>query len=163
MRSRLVLSAGLLFVLTAAAVSAAISASPMMGPIMGPAKTINRPAFLGYYDGHKDTYLNTDVSSKSDATMMHINYSARLRSVAGLPEIYLVEGKAARGQLAVFGSEPGEKNYSPLWAETILTWKAGATPVVIKSDTQINTIEKTGKLTERDAHVVLNCPIIKVG
>jgi hypothetical protein len=63
----------------------------------------------------------------------------------------------------VFGSEPGEPDYSPLWAETLLTWKAGATPVVIKSDTQVNAIEKTGKLTERDAHVVLNCPIIKVG
>ncbi len=163
MRSRLVLSGGLMFALTATAVSAAVTASPVMGPIMGPAKTIKQPAFLGYYDGHKDTYLSTDISSKSDATAMHINYSARLKSVAGLPEIYLVEGKAAVGQLAVFGSEPGEKNYSPLWAETILTWKAGATPVVIKSDTQINQIEKTGKLTEHDAHVVLNCPIIKVG
>jgi hypothetical protein len=159
MRARLVLLAGVIFVLTATAVSAAISA----GPIMGPAKTIKRPAFLGYYDGHKDTYLNTDVSSKSDATAMHINYSVRLKTIKGLPEIYLVEGKAARGQLAIFGSEPGEKDYSPLWSETILTWKAGATPVVITSDTQINKIEKTGKLTEHEAHVVLNCPIIKVG
>ncbi len=159
MRARLLLLAGVLFVLTATAVSAAITS----GPIMGPAKTIKRPSFLGYYDGHKDTYLNTDVSSKSDATAMHINYSARLRSIKGLPEIYLVEGKAARGQLAIFGSEPGETNYSPLWSETILAWKAGATPVLITSDTQINKIEKTGKLTEHDAHVVLNCPIIKVG
>ena len=52
---------------------------------------------------------------------------------------------------------------APLWSETILTWKAGATPSLIKSDTQINQIEKTGNLSERDAHVVLNCPIIKVG
>ena len=163
MRSRFVLVAGLLFAATATAVGAAITATPMMGPIMGPAKTINRPAFLGYYDGHKDTYLNTDVSSKKDATTMHINYAARLKSITGLPEIYLVEGRAAPGQLAVFGSEPGEKDYSPLWSETILTWKPGATPVVIKSDTQIDKIEQTGVLTERDAHVVLNCPIIKVG
>jgi len=34
--------------------------------------------------------------------MMHVNYSARLASVKNLPEIYLVEGKAAPGQLAVF-------------------------------------------------------------
>ena len=119
--------------------------------------------FHGYYDGHKDTYLNTDVSSKKDAAAMHINYSAKIGKVKGLPEIYLVEGRAAPGQLAVFGSEPGEPDYSPLWSETILTWKAGATPVVIKSDTQVDAIEKTGNLTERDAHVVLNCPIIKVG
>jgi len=138
---------------------AALAAPPMMGP---PAET-SRPAFHGYYDGHKDTYLNTDVSSKAEATAMHINYSPVLAAVKGLPEIYLVEGEAAPGQLAIFGSEPGEKDYSPLWSETILTWKAGAKPVLITSDTQINKIEKTGKLTEREAHVVLNCPIIKVG
>jgi phage tail sheath protein FI len=163
MRSRLVLSAAAGFALSATTVGAALTAAPMMGPIMGPAKTVNRPAFVGFYDGHKDTYLNTDVSSKADAKTMHINYSARLKSISGLPEIYLVEGRAAAGQLAVFGSEPGESNYSPLWSETILTWKAGATPVVITSDTQIDKIEKTGKLTERDAHVVLNCLIIKIG
>ena len=163
MRSKLPLTLGALLVLAAVAVGVAISARPMTGPIMGPATSIKRPAFHGYYDGHKDTYLNTDVSSKSDGTTMHINYSARLAAIKNLPEIYLVEGRAAPGQLAVFGSEPGEQNYSPLWSETILTWKAGATPVVLKSDTQINAVEKKGTLTERDAHVVLNCPIIKVG
>ena len=159
MRPRTVLVTGVTLAVAATSVSVALSA----GPIMGPAKTVSRPAFQGYYDGHKDTYLNTDVSSKSDAAAMHINYSARLGSIKNLPEIYLVEGKAAPGQLAVFGSEPGEKNYSPLWSETILTWKAGATPVLLTSDTQINAVEKKGTLTERDAHVVLNCPIIKVG
>jgi hypothetical protein len=159
MRSRSVLVAGVTLAVAATSASGALSA----GPVMGPAKAVGRAAFQGYYDGHKDTYLNTDVSSKTDAATMHINYSARLASIKNLPEIYLVEGKAAPGQLAVFGSEPGEKNYSPLWSETILTWKAGATPVVLKSDTQINAVEKKGTLTERDAHVVLNCPIIKVG
>jgi len=149
----------------AAALTASLAAYAAMtaGPVMGPVSKITRPAFHGYYDGHKDTYLNTDVSSKTEAAAMHINYSARIGTVKDLPEIYLVEGRAARGQLAVFGSEPGEKDYSPLWAETILTWKAAATPVLITSDAQIDRIEKTGQLTERDAHVVLNCPIIKVG
>lgn len=155
-------------VLGAAGFAAALSAVAAyagtgMGPAMGPAAKITRPAFHGFYDGHQDTYLNTDVSSKTEAKAMHINYSAAIGRVRGLPEIYLVQGRASRGQLAVFGSEPGEPDYSPLWSETILTWKAGATPVVIKSDTQIDKIEKTGKLTEHDAHVVLNCPIIKVG
>src|SRR2546429_7037148 len=163
MRLKLPLTLAALLVLAAVADGVAISAGPIMGPIMGPATSIKRPAFHGYYDGHKDTYLNTDVSSKSDATTMHINYSARLAAIKNLPEIYLLEGKAASGQLAVFGSEPGEKDYSPLWSETILTWKAGATPVVLKSDTQINAVEKKGTLTERDGHAVLNCPIIKVG
>ena len=148
---------------TALAAAVAGFAAIAGGPIMGPSARVLRPAFHGYYDGHKDTYLSTDVSSKAEARSMHVNYSASLGTVKGLPEIYLVQGRAAAGQLAIFGSEPGEKDYSPLWSETILTWKAGATPVVITSDTQINKIEKTGKLTERDAHVVLNCPIVKVG
>src|SRR5262245_32311461 len=147
--------------LFAATVAAAAYAAS--GPIMGPAARISRPAFRGFYDGHKVTYLSTDVSSKADAAAMHINYSASIGRVKGLPEIYLVEGRAAPKQLAIFGSEPRETNYSPLWSETILTWKAGAKPVLITSDTQIDKVEKTGMLTERDAHVVLNCPIIKVG
>src|SRR5213592_3464511 len=121
---------------TRVASSFSIAAYASTGPIMGPAARVVRPAFHGYYDGHKDTYLNTDVSSKTEAAAMHINYSARIETMRGLPEIYLVKGRAAHGQLAVFGSEPGEKDYSPLWAETILTWNASATPVLITSDTQ---------------------------
>jgi hypothetical protein len=145
-------------------VSATVAFGAVKGaPIMGKPSRIARPAFRGFYDGHKDTYLNTDVSSRAEAKAMHVNFSAPIGKVKGLPEIYLVQGRAATGQLAIFGSEPGEASYSPLWSETILTWKQGATPVLITSDTQIDKIEKTGKLSERDAHVVLNCPIIKVG
>src|SRR5262249_20283760 len=158
MVSKIVLISGMALV----AAAGAVAASSTMGPVMGRATTTSRPAFHGFYDGHKVTYLNTDVSKKADAAAMHINYSAGIRPVKGVPEIYLVEGRAAAGQLAIFGSEPGEKTYSPLWSETLLTWKAGAKPTLITSDTQINKIEKTGKLTERDAHVVLNCPIIEV-
>lgn len=135
------------------------------GPRMGPPTSISREAFHGYYDGHKDTYLNTDVSDKKEAAAMHVNYAPVLKTVPlkSAPEIYLVQGKAASGQLAVFGSEPGESSYSPVWKETILTWKASATPVLITSDTQIDRLEKKGVLTERGTSVRLNCPIIRVG
>jgi hypothetical protein len=134
-------------------------------PRMGPASSITRQAFHGYYDGHKDTYLSTDVSDKTGASAMHINYAPGLRSVplASAPEMYLVQGRAASGQLAVFGSEPGEASYSPIWKETILTWKDTAKPVLIKSDTQIDQLEKKGGLTERATSIRLNCPIVKVG
>jgi hypothetical protein len=150
----------------AAAVAALIAATAYAGGgtmAMGPASHVERASFHGYYDGHKVTYLNTDVSSKTEAKAMHINYSPLLAKVKGMPEIYLVAGRAAAGQLAVFGSEPGEANYSPLWSETLLSWKAGAKPIVIKSDTQVDALEKKGVLSERDAHVVLNCPIVKIG
>jgi hypothetical protein len=141
-------------------------ASPMSGgPKMGPASMVERPAFQGFYDGHKDTYVNTDVSDKAEAKSMHVNYAPGLKTVPldSSPEIYLVQGKAAAGQIAVFGSEPGEASYSPIWKETILTWKSSAKPVLIKSDTQVDQLRKKGGLTERSTKIRLNCPIIKVG
>ncbi len=162
---RRILSFYVLTLTTLAVAAGAYASLTSAGPRMGPQTAIKRPAFHGYYDGRKDTYLNTDVSNKAEAKAMHINYAPALKSVplSSAPEIYLVQGKAAAGQLAVFGSEPGEKTYSPIWKETILTWKASATPVLITSDTQINKLEKKGTLTERSTSIRLNCPIINVG
>jgi hypothetical protein len=56
------------------------------------------------------------------------------------PAQYFIQGAAAAGQLAVFGSEPGEKDYNPLWEEKLVTWKAGAKPVLLTSDNQINAL-----------------------
>ncbi len=130
---------------------------------LGPAARSVQPAYEAFYDGHKDAYLVTDVSSKAQATAMHINYSAELAAVKGLPAQYFVQGPAAPGQLSVFGSEPGESDYNPLWEEFFVTWKPGAKPVLLVRDDQIKALAKKGKLTLRDAHVVLDAPITKVG
>lgn len=83
-----------------ASVAFAVAAYAAGGPMMmGPSHSISQPSFQGYYDGHKDTYLSTDISSKAEAKAMHINYSASIAKVKGLPEIYLVQGGAAAGQL----------------------------------------------------------------
>src|SRR5438093_13666952 len=160
MPKKLVVGGATALTVIAVSVAAYAAGGPMM---MGAAHTIAQPSFQGYYDGHKDTYLSTDISSRAEAKAMHINYSASIGRVKGLPEIYLVQGRAAPGQLAVFGSQPGETDYSPLWAETILTWKPGSKPVLITSDNQVNKLEKTSGLTERPGNVVLNCPIVKRG
>jgi hypothetical protein len=149
------------FVLFAA--GAASAASPL-GTNLGPAKGSGMlKSYLGYYDAHKDSYVITDVSSKSQAAALHINYSAAIGSVKGAPRQFFIMGKAAPGQITVWGSEPGESDYNPLWEEIFVTWKPGVTPVVLKSDNQIDSLQKAGKLTETDAHIVLNAPITHVG
>ncbi len=146
------------------AATAAVAAASTGGlPNIGPPSMKAQPVYKGYYDHHIDTYLITDVSSKGQANAMHVNYSAELKSVKGLPEQYFVRGRAAKGQLTIFGSEPGESDYNPLWKEVWLTWKKGVKPVLIGQDDQIDALEKKGKLTEKDAHIVLNAPILKVG
>lgn len=146
------------------AATAAVAAASSGGlPNIGKPRSTKEPVYKGYYDHHIDTYLLTDVSSKSQAKAMHINYSAELKGVQGLPRQFFVRGKAAKGQLTVFGSQPGESDYNPLWEEIWVTWKKGVTPVLLGQDDQIDALEKQGKLTEKDAHIVINGPILKVG
>jgi hypothetical protein len=42
-------------------------------------------------------------------------------------------------------------------------WKQGVKPVLVGQDDQIDKLEKQGEMTEKDAHIVLNAPILKVG
>jgi len=133
------------------------------GLLLGPASTAKMRDFKGYYDGHKDTFLITDVSNKTQATALKANFSAAIGRVKAAPAQYFVHGTAAKGQPSVFGSEPGESDYNPLWEEFFVTWKPGVTPVLLVKDDQIKSLAKAKKVTLKDAHIVLNAPITKVG
>ena len=148
--------------LTAVGVASAVSMTSGR-PLLGPSSHVSQSAFEGYYDGHKDSYLITDVSSKSQAAALHINYSAALAGVMSAPAQYFVKGRAAAGQITVFGSEPGEHDYNPLWTEFFVTFKPGVTPVLVTSDNQILALAKAHKLSLQKTHIVLNAPILKVG
>ena len=149
-------------VVIAASTASALAATKASLPL-GPGTNTERSTFQAFYDGHKDAYFVTDVSSKSQANALHVNFAKELAGVKGLPAQYFVQGRAAAGQLSVFGSEPGEADYNPLWEEFFVTWKAGVKPVLLVKDDQITGLVKKGKLTLRDAHIVLNAPIVKVG
>jgi hypothetical protein len=154
------LTAGTVIAAAAVLAATAAAAPPL---VLGPTKSTSLTLYQGYYDGHKDGYVITDVSSKSQASAWHVNHSAALAAVKGAPRQFFVQGKAAPGQLAVFGSEPGESDYNPLWDEIFVTWKSGVSPVLLVRDNQIDNLAKAGKLTEHDAHIVLNAPITSVG
>jgi hypothetical protein len=144
---------------TAATAGAGLAGLPNIGrPTMHA-----QPVYRGYYDHHIDTYLITDVSNKAQARTLHVNFAAALKTSKGLPDQYFVRGRAAVGQLTVFGSEPGESDYNPLWDENWVTWKPGVKPVLLGQDNQIEAFAKEGKLTIRDAHIVLNAPILHLG
>jgi hypothetical protein len=147
--------------ITAAFLAAAAFAAPALQ--LGPATHGTFSVHQGYYDSHKDGYVITDVSSKSQASAWHVNFAPVLKSAKAAPPQYFVTGRAAAGQIAVFGSQPGETNYNPLWDEIFVTWKANATPVLLTSDNQIIALQKAGKLTIADPHIVVNAPITSVG
>jgi hypothetical protein len=156
---RLILPA-VLGLAAATAVSAYAAGSPLL---LGAVTKASEPTYQGFYDSHKDTYLITDVSDKSQAAGLHVNYAPALAAIKGLPLQYFVQGHAASGQITVFGSEPPAKDYNPLWTEAFVTWKSGQTPVVLTSDDQINSLAKAGKVTVKTTTIVLNAPITHVG
>ena len=146
----------------AATASYAASAGGPLG-VLGAAQQKPVAEYQGLYDGHLDAYVITDVSSKAQAAALHINYSAELGGVKGLPLQYFIKGRVAKNQVAVFGSEPGEVDYNPLWQEAFVVWKSGVTPTLLRSDNDINAMAKAGKLTLTKTNVVLNAPILAVG
>jgi len=154
------IAAGTVIAAAALLAGTASAASPL---VLGPSTHKQLAQYQGYYDGHKDGYVITDVSSKSQATAWHVNFAPVIKAVKAAPPQYFVTGRAAAGQLAVFGAEPGEPEYNPLWDELIVTWKAGVKPVLLVKDDQITALAKKHMLTITDPHVVLNAPITSVG
>ena len=73
--------------------------------------------------------------------------------------VFLVQKEVADRVTA----EPGETDYNPLWEEMYVTWKSGVKPVLLVKDDQIKSLAKAKKVTLKDAHIVLNAPITKVG
>ena len=148
-------------IVQAGATAGSSSGSAAMGSPMGPMSTAKLAAFTGYYDGKKLLFLSTDTSSKAEATRDHINYSAALaKALPSASEIYMITNGAFASRGAVFGSAPGEDDYTPLWQEVTVTWKDPTKAVALGSDNQINALAKTGTLTLKKTGVVLNCPII---
>jgi len=138
------------------------SGGPMSG-MMGPMSMTSLTTFTGWYDKHKVLFLATDTSNKAEAMSEHINYSPSLaKSLSSTDSIYMVTNGAFATRGAVFGSEPGEADYTPLWQEVLVTWKDPGQAVALGSDDQIKGLTKAGKLTTQMTGTVLNCPIIKV-
>jgi hypothetical protein len=139
-------------------------APSLPGLNIGTPRSAAEHSWVAYYDGHKDVYLNTDVSNKGQASSLGINFAPLLaHSLNASSPMYFVKGRAAARQIAVFGSEPGESDYSPLWREIWVSWKAGTKPVLLVKDDQINDLVKSGKLSERITTIVLNAPVTSVG
>jgi hypothetical protein len=151
--------------ITTLAAGAAATAFASGGALtLGPSSTAQERVYKGYYDGHLDKFLALDVSNKAQAAALHINYAPLLAKTKGAPPQYFFKGRAAAGQVSVFGlTEPGKPNYTPLWDVYWVTWKPGVTPTLMKVDDDINAAAKAGKLTVTDAHMVLNAPIVSVG
>src|SRR5947209_18610532 len=70
---------------------------------LGPASHAQEKVNKGYYEGHLHAFHALDVSNKALASASHINYAPLLAKTKNAPPQYIFQGRAAAGQVSVFG------------------------------------------------------------
>lgn len=111
----------------------------------GPVKTFSQDVTLGFYRGQVVSYLDFGP--------------VRLKTGNKVAPIWaFTNGDEA--QRNVIDTVPGRKDYTPLWAVRMVTWKDAADARVLRSATAIRAAAKAGQLTIATAPIVVNCPVL---
>jgi hypothetical protein len=135
---------------------------------------ITIPLTQGYVKGSEVFYISTEASDKgladhlTEISGFRVSYTPTLQKTPSdaLAQIYAFEnGIKGSGPLGfqpnVADSQPGDINYSPLWAVNIVKWNDGIAPRELKSQTEILTAQTKNDLTVTSSGFVVNCPFVK--
>ena len=167
--------------LTLGGLAAALSACSSLPAGQGPtaaALTLTLPLFRGWFDGEEVLYLTTDISQADVAKEKGANFAARL--AAALPGTSAPAGRGSSvdkvyavtnfEQGGIFASAPSpvgpasrDAAYTPLWQMVKVTWRAGRTPRLLKSQEEVLAAAEQGLVQLEPTPVVLNCPIVQRG
>lgn len=79
-----------------------------------------------------------------------------------LAPIWTVTNPAA-GQHNIIDTVPGKADYSPLWQVSMVTFKEGVAPRLLKSKTEVDAAVKAGDVTVTKTNTVVNCPVLGFG
>lgn len=135
------------------------------------------PSVVGYADGQAVTFVHTEASDEKVAAILSTMMGSSVIVVpqlADVPNDVLgavfvfsngVEPDGPRGPLGfqpdVFDSIPGNPGYRPLRRITVVSWRAGITPRLLRSVDEITAAEKAGGLTIEVSSTVVNMPMIR--
>jgi hypothetical protein len=111
----------------------------------GPVKTYSQDVTLGFFRGQVISYLDLGPVKL-----------ARGNKVA--PIWAFTNGHD--NQRNVIDTVPGRRDYTPLWAVRMVTWRSGATPRVLRSAAAIRAAQRAGQVSIASAPVVVNCPVL---
>lgn len=132
----------------------------------------------GWFQGQAVFYVTTDVSDAEVALATSANYAPRLAdALPGSPrqpgqassvdKVYAVvnfaQGSVFASAPAPMGATNRDRNYSPLWQQVNVTWRAHSTPRVLKSEEEVLAAADQGAVELAATRVVLNCPIVHRG
>lgn len=128
----------------AIAVAALVASVPALAAD-GPVKQFQQDVVLGFYRGQVVSYLDFGP--------------VKLAKGNKVAPIWVVTN-GVEAQRNIVDTVPGRKDYSPLWAVRMVTWKDGVTPRVLRSKAAVDTAVRAGQATVRAAPIVVNCPVL---
>ena len=111
----------------------------------GPVKQFPQTVTLGFYRGQVISYLDFGPVKL-----------ARGNKVA---PIWVVTN-GADAQRNIVDTVPGRRDYTPLWAVRMVTWKEGVTPRVLRSKSAVDQAVRAGQATVKAMPIVVNCPVL---
>jgi hypothetical protein len=152
-KTRITIAAGAVLALIAASAAMAAphkASSPLQERIPAQATKASQkqPVVRGFYEGKSVGYFDFGP--------------IKLKAGNKLAPIWTFTNGAA-GQRNVIDTVPGEKDYSPLWAVSKVTWAEGKTPRVLKSADEVKAAAKAGEVTIAKTSIVVNCPVLGFG
>lgn len=134
-----------LFVLGAAAALVAVALALPALAADGPVKTFSQDVTLGFYRGQVVSYLDF-----GPVKLKQGNKTAPIWAFTNGDD----------GQRNIIDTVPGRKDYSPLWAVRLVTWKDGADVRVLRSAASVARAQRAGDVTIKAMPIVVNCPVL---
>jgi len=132
------------------------------------------PPVRGFYKGQGILFIHTEASDQQVAAMLSAMMGSPVILVPSLKEVpttslgdvYVftngIKGGGPFGyQPDVFSSVPSDKDYTPMRAVKLVTWKEGVTASELKSIEEIKQGESKGELSISNPGAVVNMPIVK--
>lgn len=111
----------------------------------GPVKTYSQDLTLGFFRGQVISYLDLGPVKLARGNKVE-------------PIWAFTNGH--QGQRNVIDTVPGMRDYTPLWAVRMVTWRSGESPRVLRSAAAIRAAQRSGDVTIANAPVVVNCPVL---
>jgi hypothetical protein len=108
-------------------------------------KTFSQDVTLGFYRGQVVSYLDFGP--------------VKLRAGNKVAPIWAFTN-GDEGQRNVIDTVPGRKNYTPLWAVNLVTWRVNETPRVLRSAAAVRAAQRAGDVTIKAMPIVVNCPVL---
>lgn len=131
----------LLAVLASVALASVLPAAAADGPV----KTYSQDVTLGFFRGQVISYLDFGPVKL-----------ARGNKIAPIWAF----SNGHENQRNVIDTVPGRRDYTPLWAVRMVTWRSSASARVLKSAAAIRAAQQSGQVTIASAPIVVNCPVL---